>query len=99
MDFILYTIVFGVGYLVGNIVETVSEKKRKEGRITKALENLGKELPTFTGHRINNDEAELREQVSHLAKVQLLILKELGKEHHVEPRRDVLVSVKSKERG
>lgn len=35
----------------------------------------------------------LKEQVDHLAKVQMLILKDLGKEHRVEPARNVLVSI------
>ena len=35
----------------------------------------------------------LQEQVGHLAKVQMLLLKDLGKEHRVEPARDVLVSI------
>lgn len=35
----------------------------------------------------------LRGQVDHLAKVQMLILKDLGKEHRVEPAREVLVSI------
>lgn len=36
---------------------------------------------------------ELKNQVDHLATVQMLILKDLGKEHRVEPARNVLVSI------
>lgn len=49
--------------------------------------------------------SRIEEQADHLARVQLLILKELKKEHQVQPQRDVLVTIeplpefKNKERG
>lgn len=76
------------------------------------LDHLEDEL-SRTGNRLENLEdrvmpaihlgKELREQVDHLARVQLLILKELKKEHQVQPQKDVLVTIeplsKMKERG
>lgn len=49
---------------------------------------------------------KIEERVDHLATVQMLILKELKKEHHIEPAKDILVTIsdlpelkKSKERS
>lgn len=36
---------------------------------------------------------DLKEQVAHLAKVQMLILKDMGKEHQIQPAKDVLVTI------
>lgn len=60
-----------------------------------------REIQNAFAHKLD----ALQEQADHLARVQLLILKELKKEHQVQPQKDVLVTIeplpefKNKERG
>lgn len=103
MESILYVAAsFGVALIiVGLVIWKVSRDEEKD--------HLNSELRNFKGmafdaraacrelaHKLEHLEVdldELEEQVNDLAKVQILILKELKKEHQIQPEKDVLVTI------
>jgi len=63
-----------------------------DNNLNQAEEILG-ELKDGVGKNQERRLHLLEEQTNHLAKVQMLILKEMGKEHRIEPAKDILVSI------
>ena len=105
MDPIVVTCLVGLAIIIGYIVgksraskndDSADEADHTVGAHLDCLDDRVSSLENHLYPAIKGGNA-VKEQVDHLAKVQMLILQHLNVEHQIQPTKDVLVKVDNKQ--